>query len=112
LIGLIGVLLSFLAKPAKKTTSFSLSQTTWKDNAMAKSSELDLDSSSDSVDHADRKQFSDVRILLEEKRKVGLVRTVSLFDILAVLNKLFREWSMGRFSDVVGLLFDSHRTFS
>lgn len=59
-------------KTPKKTT-FSLNQTTWSDNARPQS-EADSDSMSESSEASlERKQFSDVKILLEEKRKASLL---------------------------------------
>ena len=64
-------LIIFTAKPSKKTT-FSLNQMTWSDQAKGKpASEADSDTHSDTSEASgDRKHFTDVKILLEEKRKV------------------------------------------
>lgn len=63
----------YTGKTSKKTT-FSLNQTTWSDHARSKpNSEIDSDSQSETSETGgDRKPFSDVKILLEEKRKVKL----------------------------------------
>ena len=74
-IGLYRTLLDLIGKPAKKTT-FSLNQTTWSDHASRArhgSGGTESDTQSESSEAStERKQFTDVKILLEEKRKVSI----------------------------------------
>lgn len=70
-----------MAGKTPKKTTFSLNQTTWADSITARSqTETDSDAASESSENvADR----NVKILLEEKRKVCVVRRIILSELVS-----------------------------